>query len=78
MLVATSNPNGAKANQPKNARKKETVAPQKALMCGFCSTVPQMRINGSSVALLFSSVFNLKSGISMWDMSHRAEAGHRF
>ena len=64
MLVATSRLSGAKANQPRKARKKEIVDAQKARMCGFCCTIPQTRSSGSSVALLFSSTANLKSDIS--------------
>ena len=40
MLVATSSPKGAKANQPRKARKKEMVAAQNARMYGFCCTLP--------------------------------------
>ena len=64
MLVATSRPKGAKANQPKKARKKEIVAAQNARICGFCCTVPQTRSSGNSVALLLSSTANLKSDIA--------------
>ena len=49
-LVATSRPNGARANHPKKARKNEMVENQKARMCGFSCTVPQTRSSGSSVA----------------------------
>ena len=54
-------PKGARANQPKKARKKEMVETQNALMCGFCWTVPHTRSNGNSVAWLFLSTAHLKS-----------------
>ena len=50
MLLATSKLSGARANQPKNAKKKEMVAAQKALMWGFSLTEPLMRSRGSSTA----------------------------
>mmetsp|Transcript_111144 Transcript_111144/g.208325 ORF Transcript_111144/g.208325 Transcript_111144/m.208325 type:complete len:86 (-) Transcript_111144:22-279(-) len=64
MLFATSKASGAKANQPRNARKKEMVEAQKARMCGLDWTEPPILHSGSSVALLFALHANLYSGIA--------------